>query len=305
MVARITYQDDLVAGQQFTAAMADEIHDVVNGLGTAADANTGTTAGCVPVIGVDGYLPSAIIPGGGGGGGGTGDVVGPASVTDGRPALFDGTTGKLIKQAAATQILPVSGTNGYWLTYTADAPAWATTISLATALEALTTTDRIAYTGIDGLDSSGAGALFEDALIAKSGATASQVVAVNSGATGFEGRTLGSASLLDAVPTGAPATASSTAGAITLTFTGIADIETTTTEAITSVTVTVEAYRWVIWTVIQTTARNITFPAATVISGTGGSLTHTGVANSTTRFLIYKRNTTLHVIVGDSAVVGV
>ena len=32
-----------------------------------------------------------------GGGGGSGDVVGPASSTDGRPALFDGTTGKLLK----------------------------------------------------------------------------------------------------------------------------------------------------------------------------------------------------------------
>ena len=37
-----------------------------------------------------------------GGGGGSGDVVGPASATDSRPALFDGTTGKLLKQASAT-----------------------------------------------------------------------------------------------------------------------------------------------------------------------------------------------------------
>jgi len=37
----------------------------------------------------------------GGGGGGSGDVVGPASSVDGRPALFDGTTGKLLKQASA------------------------------------------------------------------------------------------------------------------------------------------------------------------------------------------------------------
>lgn len=33
-------------------------------------------------------------------GGGSGDVVGPASVTDGAPVLFDGTTGKLIKAGA-------------------------------------------------------------------------------------------------------------------------------------------------------------------------------------------------------------
>lgn len=41
----------------------------------------------------------------GGGGGGTGDVVGPASATDGRAVLFDGTTGKLVKQASAAPML--------------------------------------------------------------------------------------------------------------------------------------------------------------------------------------------------------
>ena len=35
-----------------------------------------------------------------GGGGGSGDVVGPSSATDGRPVVFDGTTGKLVKQGA-------------------------------------------------------------------------------------------------------------------------------------------------------------------------------------------------------------
>lgn len=37
------------------------------------------------------------------GGGGAGDVVGPASVTDGNPTVFDGTTGKLIKERTFTQ----------------------------------------------------------------------------------------------------------------------------------------------------------------------------------------------------------
>lgn len=36
-----------------------------------------------------------------GGGGGSGDVVGPASATSGHVALFDGTTGKLLKDAGA------------------------------------------------------------------------------------------------------------------------------------------------------------------------------------------------------------
>lgn len=38
----------------------------------------------------------------GGGGGGTGDVVGPSGATDGVPALFDGATGKLIKNSTPT-----------------------------------------------------------------------------------------------------------------------------------------------------------------------------------------------------------
>jgi len=37
-----------------------------------------------------------------GGSGGSGDVVGPAAATDGAPALFDGTTGKLIKNSTPT-----------------------------------------------------------------------------------------------------------------------------------------------------------------------------------------------------------
>ncbi len=40
-----------------------------------------------------------------GGGGGSGDVVGPASSVDGRAALFDGTTGKLLKQSTAAPVL--------------------------------------------------------------------------------------------------------------------------------------------------------------------------------------------------------
>jgi hypothetical protein len=39
------------------------------------------------------------------GGSGSGDVVGPESATDGRVALFDGTTGKLLKESAAAPVL--------------------------------------------------------------------------------------------------------------------------------------------------------------------------------------------------------
>lgn len=41
-------------------------------------------------------------PAGSGGGGGSGDVVGPASSVDSRVALFDGASGKLLKQAGKT-----------------------------------------------------------------------------------------------------------------------------------------------------------------------------------------------------------
>jgi hypothetical protein len=41
----------------------------------------------------------------GGSGSGSGDVVGPASSTDGQAALFDGTTGKLLKQSGAAPVL--------------------------------------------------------------------------------------------------------------------------------------------------------------------------------------------------------
>jgi len=66
------------------------------------------------------------------GGGGSGDVVGPASATDGAPALFDGTTGKLLKNSTPT------GTGNPVLQ---TAPTFATSItgSYLTASEILIT----------------------------------------------------------------------------------------------------------------------------------------------------------------------
>lgn len=57
-----------------------------------------------------------VLGAGGGGGGGTGNVVGPASATDGAVAKFDGTTGKLLKDGVvlgtlATQNGTFSGTS--------------------------------------------------------------------------------------------------------------------------------------------------------------------------------------------------
>ena len=48
---------------------------------------------------------SAPVAFGGGGGSGSGDVLGPSSSVDGRAVVFDGTTGKRIRQAAAAPVL--------------------------------------------------------------------------------------------------------------------------------------------------------------------------------------------------------
>lgn len=52
-------------------------------------------------LAITGALGQVIIGGGSSGGGGTGNVAGPASSTDGAVALYDGTTGKLLKDGLA------------------------------------------------------------------------------------------------------------------------------------------------------------------------------------------------------------
>lgn len=64
-----------------------------------------------------------------GGGAGSGDVVGPSSVTADRPAVFDGTTGKLLKAGSATGAALVSA---------ADAAAARTALGLGTAATSAT-----------------------------------------------------------------------------------------------------------------------------------------------------------------------
>lgn len=68
------------------------------------DGSLGTSAGTVekPILIATSATSAVLIlaisgAGGGGGGGGSGDVVGPASATDGNLVVFDGTTGKLVK----------------------------------------------------------------------------------------------------------------------------------------------------------------------------------------------------------------
>jgi hypothetical protein len=57
----------------------------------------------VVIAGVVQELPAGDTTAGatGGGGGGSGDVVGPAASVDGNIAVFDGTTGKLLKDSGS------------------------------------------------------------------------------------------------------------------------------------------------------------------------------------------------------------
>jgi hypothetical protein len=302
MVDRITYGDK-EPGDTFTADDADEIRTVINAFGTAVDADVGTAAGNLVALNDEGLIPAAVLPAGGGGDG-SGDVVGPGGATDSVPALFDGMTGKVIKAGTAVQLLP-TGTDGYWLSHASSAPTWVTTVSLASTLGALTSSDRIPYTGIHNLDASGAGALYLTAIDANLSPAASQYLRRNAADNAFEFASLGSAALLTAMPSGAPTSVSSSSGTVTLDFADEDFLTTTTTEAITTVVPTnLAAYSFGFWLVKQTTARNITFPAATIIFGNSGLLEYTGVANSRLFVTFYMDNTTLYAILGDTGVVG-
>jgi hypothetical protein len=74
---------------------------------------------------------------GGGGGGGSGDVVGPASSVANHVALFDGTTGKLLKDSGLT----LAGTN------TGDQTSVSGNAGTATALATARTIDGVSFNG--------------------------------------------------------------------------------------------------------------------------------------------------------------
>lgn len=177
----------------------------------------------------------------------------------------------------------------------AAATADQTGAEIVTLLEALTTTDRLSYTGVDGLDGSGAGDLFAAALIASTGATAGQALVVNDAADGFD-----PVSFEAFDPTWT--TQASSGGAITLDFTNTDRIQTTTTEAITSVAVTGLAVGAIgVWRQVHTTARNTTWPAtwwAPIHPA------HTATANSHQKFTITRFSSTVYEVdIGAALVV--
>ena len=101
--------------------------------------------------------------------GASGDVVGPASATDGNLAAFDGTTGKLIKQAATVTVAQggtgLSTTTAYGL--------------IAAGTTATGNFQQVSGTGTSGqiLTSNGAGALPTWQTPSATGATKGQAIA--------------------------------------------------------------------------------------------------------------------------------
>lgn len=178
----------------------------------------------------------------------------------------------------------------------------ATAIALISSVAAEARLDESA---VKGFDTAPHGELVLQALAGSLTPSARQFLRRNAANTGWEMKALGTAAELDAVPPGAPPTASSASGAVTLDFEVTDRIETATTEDITAVTLSnLPAYSTGLWRVKHTTARNITFPSGWKIGGNAGALLYPGVANSTTDILIYNDNGTIEVVICDSAVVG-
>lgn len=69
-------------------------------------------SGKVPLLNASGKFDPSFITGVSAGGGGSGNVSGPASSTDSRVALWDGTSGRLLKDSTAFAISGVTSTSG-------------------------------------------------------------------------------------------------------------------------------------------------------------------------------------------------
>lgn len=105
-VSTQTFKGRTTAGtgspEDLTVTQATALLNVMVG-----DSGSGGTKGLAPAPGAGDAAAGKFLKADGTyavppGGGGSGDVVGPASATDGVPALYDGTTGKLIKNSTPT-----------------------------------------------------------------------------------------------------------------------------------------------------------------------------------------------------------
>lgn len=287
---RIEYPDK-AAGDKYFAAEVNEVKDEVNALGTAADLDVGITDGTIPVLGPGGKLNLSVIPDGLTGGGGTGDVIGPINSADGRVVLFDGVSGKQLKQGAASQLVPTPAADGTVLWLASGAPAWVGVDDLAATLSA----GSVPLAAVTDLDGAAAGALYSTAIIAASGAADGEFIANTGGA-------------LDGIATAplnpAPGSASSSAGAITLTYSATVDkITTTTTQniALTDASVAgLSVGEFGAWIVTFDAARQITFPSTWRVPS-GSNPTFTGTSGAISWITFYRASSTVcHVQIGES-----
>jgi hypothetical protein len=110
-----------------------------------------------------------------------GDVEGPASAVDGRPALFDGTTGKLLKQASAAL-----GTAAFAATSDFDAVGAAATVASNLTTHTSNTSNPHSVTKAQvGLTNVTDDAQTKAAIVPNTAPTAGQVLAGNAGNTAY------------------------------------------------------------------------------------------------------------------------
>ena len=179
----------------------------------------------------------------------------------------------LIAEAWARSGATVSTDSGNLLTAGSDGKPLITSVSSA---------------NLTSMNTGTMGLLYQTAIIAALGVSANQ---------------FGTAAFVDAVPSGAPTTATQSSGSITLNFSGKSVLQTTTTADITTITLSfIPTYATVYWIVKHTTSRDVTWPAGTRIEG--GALTVTGTANSTRIYKIYNDNGTYVVEIGAACPVG-
>lgn len=120
------------------------------GAGVATWAATPSTANLLAAISDEGGAGTFLGSSGWSTPAGAGDVVGPASVTDGRFALFDGTTGKLIKQhtgVPGTAAVANTGTAGTNIPFLDGANTWSGKQIINTAADSTGTVYVVSVSG--------------------------------------------------------------------------------------------------------------------------------------------------------------